>query len=128
MVEDLIKIAPGHSPQFEEVLCGCLQPHPEARLTPEQLLELEWFRQFRDPAAVGKSVAVGATENGQEGVTPGQVKSGGEDCDANNGDIENQVPRVVTICPCRVVVYNSQDYGVLPGPCKRQPFAPKRSR
>ncbi|CAM9199233.1 unnamed protein product [Ascophyllum nodosum] len=90
VVEDLIKIAPGHSPQFEEVLCGCLQPHPEARLTPEQLLELEWFRQFRDPAAVGKSVAVGATENGQEGVTPGQVKSGGEDCDANNGDIENQ--------------------------------------
>lgn len=66
VVEDLIKIVPGQSPQFEEVLRGCLQPRPEARFTPEQLLELEWFRQFRDPAAVG------ATESGQEGVTPGQ--------------------------------------------------------
>lgn len=49
-VEDLIKLVPGYSPQFEEVLRGCLQSHPEDRLTPMELLELEWFRQFRRPA------------------------------------------------------------------------------
>lgn len=48
-VDDLIKLVPGYSPQFEEVLRGCLQSHPEDRLTPMELLELEWFRQFRRP-------------------------------------------------------------------------------
>ncbi|CAM9242995.1 unnamed protein product [Scytosiphon promiscuus] len=42
-VDDLVKLVPGHSPEFEEVLRGCLQAHPEERLRPEELLELEWF-------------------------------------------------------------------------------------
>lgn len=49
VVDDLIKQVPGISPHFEEVLRGCLQPLPEKRLKPEELLELEWFRQFHGP-------------------------------------------------------------------------------
>ena len=48
-VDDLVKLVPGHSPHFEEVLRGCLQTKPEDRLSPMELLELEWFRRFREP-------------------------------------------------------------------------------
>lgn len=48
-MDDLVKLVPGHSPHFEEVLRGCLQTKPEDRLRPEELLELEWFRRFREP-------------------------------------------------------------------------------
>lgn len=97
VVEDLIKDAPGYSPQFEEVLRGCLQPRPESRFTPEQLLELEWFQRFRCPAAKadgnketpadgttaeasGESTIGGATvtERAQGGVTSSSVESAGD--------------------------------------------------
>lgn len=96
MVEDLIKHAPGHSPQFEEVLRGCLQSSPESRLTPEQLLGLEWFQRFRCSAAEadgsaetptdgttaeasGESTIGGATvtERAQGGITSSSVESAG---------------------------------------------------
>lgn len=50
-VDKLVSMAPGYSAQFEEVLRGCLQPRPEQRLRPEQLLELDWFQRFRRPAS-----------------------------------------------------------------------------
>lgn len=49
LVDDLVKLVPGHSQHFEEVLKGCLQSKPEDRLSPEELLELEWFQRFREP-------------------------------------------------------------------------------
>lgn len=33
-----------------------MQPRHEERLSPEELLELEWFRQFRGPAGNGKEL------------------------------------------------------------------------
>ncbi|CAN0347765.1 unnamed protein product, partial [Hapterophycus canaliculatus] len=69
-VDDLIKLVPGHSPEFEEVLRGCLQANPDDRLRPEELLELEWFETFREPqpflaeeaegAGGGRAIAGGA--------------------------------------------------------------------
>lgn len=61
VVDELVAMVPGHSAQFEEVLRGCLQPHPELRLRPEELLELDWFQQFRRPAGEDQE-----QEEGQE--------------------------------------------------------------
>lgn len=68
-VDDLVKLVPGHSPHFEEVLRGCLQSKPEDRLSPVELLELEWFRRFREPQP--------APADGEEGERPPAGGSGG---------------------------------------------------
>lgn len=44
-----MQLVPDRSPELEEVVRGCLQMRPEDRLSPEELLELDWFRQFRRP-------------------------------------------------------------------------------
>ncbi|CAN0399316.1 unnamed protein product [Ectocarpus sp. 8 AP-2014] len=87
-VDDLIKLVPGHSPQFEQVLRGCLQPIPEERLTPIELLELDWFLRFREPqppvvpeesgggGTGGERSSAGGTGGG--GVSEGGGGGGGE--------------------------------------------------
>lgn len=64
-VDDMVNLVPAHSPEFEEVLRGCLQPIPEERLTPSELLELEWFRPFRRPITLRQSHS--STEEEVEG-------------------------------------------------------------
>ncbi|CAN0262640.1 unnamed protein product [Ectocarpus sp. 6 AP-2014] len=87
-VDDLIKLVPGHSPQFEQVLRGCLQPIPEERLTPAELLELDWFLRFREPqppvvleesgggGTGGERSSAGGTGGG--GISEGGGDGGGE--------------------------------------------------
>lgn len=109
-VEDLIKDAPGHSPQFEEVLRGCLQPRPETRFTPEQLLELEWFQRFRCPAAEAdgsketpadgtRADASGESTVGGETVT--ERTQGGVDSSSVESAGDNQVSFTVCYDPFR---------------------------
>lgn len=84
-VDDLIKLVPGHSPEFEEVLRGCLQSQPEERLTPMELLELEWFRQFRRPAeqadedeTAGEGQGSCVDNREQDGAQHTAARNGGE--------------------------------------------------
>eukprot|EP00903_Cladosiphon_okamuranus_P006592 g6440.t1 len=73
-VDDLLKLVPGYTPHFEEVLRGCLQTKPEDRLSPEELLELEWFRRFRElrPAPADGEGAGGSPKNAPEGELGGE--------------------------------------------------------
>lgn len=69
-----MKLVPGHTPHFEEVLRGCLQTKPEDRLSPEELLELEWFGRFRElrPAPANEEETGRAPKNTPEGELGGQ--------------------------------------------------------
>lgn len=91
-VDDLIKLVPGHSPHFVEVLRGCLQSRPEDRLRPEELLELEWFERFREPqpAAAGGGERSAAAETGGGGAVAAAGAVGGGD-----GGLEKRIPDAV---------------------------------
>lgn len=83
----MVNLVPEHTPEFEEVLRGCLQPNPEERLTPSELLELEWFRPFRRPitlrrrhSSTGEEVEggvreIGATSPASSGKESGSMTS-----------------------------------------------------
>lgn len=88
-VDDLIKLVPGHSPQFEQVLRGCLQPIPEERLTPVELLELDWFLRFREPQPPDESGGGAGGERSSAGGTGG----GGISEGGGGGDGELQPVR-----------------------------------
>ncbi|CAM9889748.1 unnamed protein product [Pylaiella littoralis] len=76
-VDDLIKLVPGLSPQFEEVLRGCLQCKPEDRLRPDELLELGWFQRFREPFRPATAAAVAVAGEEKAGGTSGGEEAGG---------------------------------------------------
>ncbi|CAM9761435.1 unnamed protein product [Ectocarpus sp. 12 AP-2014] len=76
-VDELIKLVPGHSPQFEEVLRGCLQPIPEERLTPVELLKLDWFLRFREPQPPVVPEESGGGGTGGERSSAGGTGGGG---------------------------------------------------
>lgn len=76
-MDDLIKLVPGLSPQFEEVLRGCLQCKPEDRLRPDELLELGWFQRFREPFRPATAAAVAVAGEDKAGGTSGGEEAGG---------------------------------------------------
>lgn len=111
MVDELLKMVPGHSAQFAEVLRGCLQTRPELRLRPEELLELDWFQRFRcrageeqeqeqeDDAAVavavgegGEGVQSGVAVSGDAVIVPGQGEATGGGKAGGGGGGGGEVP------------------------------------
>lgn len=105
-----MKLVPGQSPHFEEVLRGCLQSKPEDRLSPEELLELEWFRRFREPqpAPVGGEKAQRSPKNTPEG------ELGGVEA-AVAGEVEEHSDLDQTARVVREYIVRAVECGVLAG-------------
>eukprot|EP00752_Nemacystus_decipiens_P004021 g3683.t1 len=108
-MDDLLKLVPGQSPHFEEVLRGCLQAKPEERLSPEELLELEWFRRFREPQPA-------LPDEEDAGSTPKLVAEGelgGEEAVATGVEEHSDLDQAVRVV--REYIERAAECGVLAG-------------